>query len=216
MSFIQRMHKYWKLLTVLALVTLLSACAPERRLVKPIEKMAAPYDNGSIFKVGFNERPLYEERRARNVGDGLILNVPESAIPVKKPVVMANGGKSVESDREARKNKRKEDGHDEYLSLIDSDALVGTIPMTVMEIMDNGFMFVYGGKMVTIDEEDKYVRITGVVDPTSITGGNIVLSTLMSDVNIEIDAVRILADGTVSHFSEGQSTFANFFQSMRP
>ncbi len=210
------MHNHWKLLTVFVLVTLLSACMDgqgERRLVKPVEKMIAPYDNGSIFKVGFNERPLYEDRRARNVGDHLIMTVPESAIPVKKPVAVAAGE---DAEREARRNKRRGNDHEEDLSFISNDALVGTIPMTVINIMDNGHLYVAGGKMVMVDEQDKYVRITGVVDPVYITGGNAVLSTLMSDVNIQVDDVRIHSDGAASHFTEGQSTFSPFFQSMRP
>ena len=74
------MRTIFKLSAFLVVLILLSGCvaAHDRRLVKQMEKMVAPYDNGSIFKAGFNERPLFEERRARNVGDGLIMNVPET------------------------------------------------------------------------------------------------------------------------------------------
>ncbi len=210
-----------KLLAVLTIVALFSGCVADhsdRRLVQPLEKALAPYDNGTIFKAGFNERPLYEERRARNVGDGLIMNVAASEASVKKAASKeknADGENSDGSDESSDRTRRRRD-RDENLSHIASDALVGKIPMTVIEVMDNGHLFVSGGKQVIVDEEDKYVRITGEVDPIFITSGNIVQSTLMSDVRIQVDDLRIHSDGTATNLSEGQSTFGNLFQSMRP
>jgi len=34
--------------------------------------------DGAIFHAGINERPIFEDRRARNVGDILTINVVES------------------------------------------------------------------------------------------------------------------------------------------
>lgn len=215
------MSDFFKLLAVLMLFVLTGCVADQRdrRLVRPLEKMAAPYDNGTIFKPGFNERPLYEEKRARNVGDGLIMNVPESALSAKK-TDSKDGKKKGETDTAdaaATDQKRRIDsGEDGYISYIDGEVLVGTIPMTVISVMDNGYLFVAGGKMVTVNDEDKYVRITGVVDPAYITGGNIVQSTLVSDVHINVDDLRIYSDGTAINFTEGQATFGNLFQSMQP
>lgn len=196
-----------KAVLVVVALMLFSGCVADRdrRMVKPPEKMAAPFDNGSIFKPGFNERPLFEERRTRNVGDGLIMTV--AAQPAKK--IEKKEGGSEEDERRARRKER-----DEELSNIAADALVGNISMIVMEIMDNGYLYVAGGKQATVDDEDKYVRVSGVVDPRNITGGNTVSSALVTDVRIQVDDVRIYSDGTASSFSEGQSTFGNNFQSM--
>ena len=59
------MFNFFKTGVIIVALILFSGCVAdrERRMVKPLEKMAAPYDNGSIFKPGFNERPLFEERR---------------------------------------------------------------------------------------------------------------------------------------------------------
>ena len=192
-----------------AVVTLLlSACVSEqheRRLISPPEKTVSIYDNGTIFKAGFNERPLYEDRRPRNVGDGLIMTVAEIPQP-KKPAV-----KEVK-DGEEERNRRKE--RDEELSYIAADALVGNVSMVVMEVMDNGYLYVAGGKQAKVDDDDKFVRISGIVDPRNITGGDTVSSLLVSDVRIMVDEVRIHSDGTAIKFSEGQNIFGKNFQSM--
>jgi flagellar L-ring protein FlgH len=209
------MRNLFRLGTTLAMVGILSACVADRndkRLVNPMEKMSSAYDNGSIFKPGFNERPLYEERRARNVGDGLIMNIAEIPAP-KKPASKEKSEDAENVDGEDRRTKR--DAVDQDLSNIASDALVGNITMTVMEVMDNGNLFVAGGKQVSAAEGDKYVRITGVVDPNNITGGNIVQSTQVSEVRVQLDDVRIHADRTATRVSEGQSIFGGLFQSMR-
>jgi len=202
------MYNSLKLCMIILALVFFSGCMADRndrRLVKPMERMQQPYDNGAIYQAGFNERPLYEEKRARNVGDSLTMTV--AAIPPPKKPEKKEG-----EEEDSRRDRRKE--RDEELSNIASDALVGNITMVVMEVLDNGHLFVSGGKQVTVYEEDKYVRITGVVDPNNITGGNMVASTLVSDVQLQVDEVRIYSDRTATNFSEGQSTFGNNFQSM--
>jgi flagellar L-ring protein precursor FlgH len=189
-------------------ILLLSGCVSEqreRRLAKPQEKLMAPYDNGTIFKAGFNERPLFEERRPRNVGDSLIMTVAEIP-PAKK--AEKKGDDTEETERDRRRER------DEELSNIAADALVGDMRMTVIEVLDNGYLLVAGGKQVKVDEDDLFIRVTGVVDPRNISGGNMVSSILVSDVRIQVDDVRIHSDGTAINFSEGQGTFGNNFQSL--
>ena len=86
--------------------------------------------------------------------------------------------------------------------------------MSVIEVQDNGYLHISGGKQVNVDGEEKFVRVSGIVDPRNLTGGNTISSMLMSDVRIMVDDVRIYSDGTATKFSEGQNTFGNNFQSM--
>jgi len=208
------MSKLFKLLAVFGVLIMLSACVAEnnaKRIVPPMEKMAAIYDNGAIYKPGFTEHPLYEERRARNVGDWLIMNV--ASVPKKKEPEKAKDSDPDIADRKAERDNREREDAD--LSNIDNDALAGNITMTVMEVLDSGHLLVAGGKQVKVDQEDKYVRISGIVDPNNITGGNIVQSTQVSEVKIQVDDVQVRPDRTASRFSEGQSVFNGLFQSMR-
>jgi flagellar L-ring protein precursor FlgH len=210
------MRKFLQQVFILLAMLLLSACVADnnaKKLVAPMEKMASIYDNGTIFKPGFNERPLFEERRARNVGDGLIMNVAE--VPKKKvadKVVDPKADPEVEARNAERERRRREA---EELINIANDALVGNVTMTVMEVLENGNLFVAGGRQVVVDGQDKYINVTGVVDPNNITNGNIVQSTQVSEVRIQVDDVRIRPDRTATRFSEGQSVFNGLFQSMR-
>ncbi|MDO8812142.1 MAG: flagellar basal body L-ring protein FlgH, partial [Gallionella sp.] len=44
---------------------------------KPVEKRVVAPPDGAIFHAGINERPLFEDKRARNVGDILTINIVE-------------------------------------------------------------------------------------------------------------------------------------------
>lgn len=215
------MTKIFSIAVLLVLVSLAGCVADQRdrRLVQPMEKAQAPYGNGSIFKAGFNEHPFFEDRRARNVGDMLVMTVPDSTVPPKKPASAQAAPQDPNADNSAAQDgqtsMRSDDG--EEISFIPPDALVGKIPMTVMKVLDDGKFLVAGGKQVVdYDGYDRYVRITGLVDPAYIKDGNNVLSTQMTDVKMRVDEVRIHSDGTAIDFSEGQNTFGNSFHSMQP
>lgn len=215
------MINFMKLCVVAAIILLLPACVADHsdRRNQPIERSALPYESGAIFKSGFNERPLFEERRARNIGDGLIMNVVDVT-----PAAKNSGGKDDKgkdkasgSDSDSRRESRSRGEDDEAdLTNIASEALLGPVTMTVVDVMENGNLMITGGKQVLVDDENKYLRVTGIVDPVNIVGGNTIQSTQLSEVRIQIDHVRIRADGTTSSINEGNSVFGNYFQSVRP
>jgi flagellar L-ring protein precursor FlgH len=204
------------------IVIILQGCVADRtgNRLQSAEKIAAPYESGSIFKAGINERPLFEERRARNVGDAIVMNVVDSGNGGKKPASdkksdKAKGSGADGSGDEEVGRRRSEEG-DEDLTNISNEALLGTVPMVVTEVMDNGNLIVEGGRQVNVDEDHKYLHVTGVVDPFNITGGNIVQSTQMTNVLVTIDHVRVRGDGTTSRINEGNSIFGNYFHSVNP
>lgn len=197
---------------------LLSACVADRDYgVRSSEKIAVPYDSGAIFKSGFNERPLYEARRARNVGDLVIMNVANSAISSKKDATKTKNisPADAEGTDAERRRARSEDGESELLD-ISPDALVGPVSMTVIDVMENGNLLVTGGRQVIVDQEEKYLRVTGVVDPNHMVNGYTVDSTKMSQVHIQIDDVHVRGDRSSSNINEGNSVFGGFFNSVNP
>jgi flagellar L-ring protein precursor FlgH len=212
------MNVLFKKCVLLAVLFLLSACVADHsdRRLQTNARIAVPYESGAIFKAGVNERPLFEERRARNIGDGIIMNVVEVA-PAKKPDAKDKAAKdNANADGESRKDRRRseEDGGD--LTNITNEALLGPVAMTVIDVLDNGYLLVTGGRQVTVDEDEQYLRVTGVVDPANLVNGNTIQSSQVSEVRIQIDHVRIRADGTSSNVNEGNSVFGNYFQSVRP
>jgi len=188
----------------LVLLLLAGCVAPSTTIqtpmtARPAEREALIPHNGAIFQLGKNERPLFEDRRARNVGDVLTINIVEStkanestsnsashagSANVSTPTI--NGftpGKTllspmtfVDSSTGSLENKSANSG---------ANTFVGTITVTVVEVLPNGNLMVGGEKLMAINQNNEYIRLSGVVDPVNITGSNTVQSTQVADVHIE-------------------------------
>ncbi len=78
------MRKATGMMWMLALVSSLTACVPSTSIKQPLtarpdpKPLAVNAGNGAIFQAGVNERPMFEDRRARNVGDVLTINIVET------------------------------------------------------------------------------------------------------------------------------------------
>jgi len=86
----------------------------------------------------------------------------------------------------------------------------GTITVTVVEVLSNGNLLVSGEKQVAIRNAQKYVRFSGVVNPNTITSGNIVQSTQVADVRVEYKGATNIDLSSVT------SMIGNFFMSIFP
>lgn len=166
---------------------------------KPVaNKVAAPAD-GAIFHAGINERALFEDRRARNVGDILTINIVEKTTGNRKSSSgssYANGINAATpsvtigplaklllkafSVNSASNNKSAATGAGAA-----SEDMTGTITVTVIEALANGNLLVSGEKQVALNQSDEYIRFSGVVNPTTITAANTVQSTQVADAHIE-------------------------------
>src|SRR5574340_1012030 len=51
---------------------------------KPVDRKVVASADGAIFHAGINERPLFEDKRARNVGDILTINIVEKTTGNRK------------------------------------------------------------------------------------------------------------------------------------
>jgi len=156
-------------------------------------------DNGAIFQTGQNERPLYEGKRARNVGDVLTIIISETtsatgkstsgaehkgSISVKTPSITQIPGANLltqgigvaASSSGSLANKSNNAGDNTF---------IGTVTVTVVEVLTNGNLLVSGEKQVAINQANEYIRFSGVVNPYTITGSNTVQSTQVADAHIE-------------------------------
>jgi len=66
-----------------------------------------------------------------------------------------------------------------------SETLTGTISVTVIEVLANGYLLVSGEKRVALNRSDEFIRFSGVVNPISISNLNVVLSNQVADVHLE-------------------------------
>lgn len=166
---------------------------------RPVPQRVAHHDNGSIYQAGYNERPLFEDRRARNVGDILTINIVEKTAASKKSSSSATHTGTVDTKLPTAmiplmNNKPLLKGINVTGS--DSDTFAGkgdsasnndftsTITVTVIEVLPNGNLLVSGEKQIAINQGDEFVRFSGVVNPNTINN-NTVTSTQVADAHIE-------------------------------
>lgn len=184
------------------------ATTPPTQIHQPMSARPAPVtqavgSNGAIFQTAHHVqpftgyRPLFEDRRARNVGDTLVVNISEKTSATKKSnssaertssnsfgvtTILGLPGKSFQGTDLAAESEHKFDGKGASGS---NNDFTGTIAVTVIEVLPNGNMLVSGEKQIGINQGSEFVRFSGVVNPNNIVNGNQVSSTQIADARIE-------------------------------
>lgn len=190
-----------------------------RPVYRAADNLAA---NGSIFQ-GAGGRSIFEDRRARYVGDTLTINVVEkntastkSNTKTARDTVMSAGvngyaglpGKSLipgigldlESNNEF-------DGSGESKG---ENTFTSTITATVIDVLPNGNLVVSGEKQVAINQGSEFIRFSGVVNPSTITTSNSVNSSQIADARIEYKQNGYLAE------NQQPGWLARFFLNVLP
>ncbi|MBI3525168.1 MAG: flagellar basal body L-ring protein FlgH [Betaproteobacteria bacterium] len=193
-------------LTLLS-AALLAACAtttPPTSVHQPMSARPEPKNavapmNGAIYSVS-SLRPLFEDRRARFVGDTITINIAETTQASKKgsttaersdsfnvsvPTVTGLPFKSAQGTALTANDTSKFGGKGENSS---SNAFTGIITVTVIEVYPNGNLLVSGEKQIGLKEGEEFIRFSGVVNPSTITASNTVQSTQVADARIEFKA----------------------------
>jgi len=168
--------------------------------VRPVDKKVVTPADGAIFHAGINERPLFEDRRARNVGDILTISIVEkttandkaagsadhsSTLATTTPSIMRN---SVTPKLLFTGFTFSGSSSGKFASNSASTGAVdftGTITVTVIEVLSNGNLLVSGEKQVAVNLSREYIRFSGVVNPTTIASDNTVQSTQVADAHLE-------------------------------
>jgi len=152
--------------------------------------------NGAIYQPA-SYTPMFEDRRARHVGDVLTIVINEKTQAGKK--ASSNGSKTGAVDssigavvglpfKTFQGSGVKADSSASYddKSAIDSSNLFsGYISVTVTEVLPNGNLVVAGEKQIALDKSTEYVRLSGVAQPDTIQAGNTVSSAKVADARIE-------------------------------
>jgi len=192
----------------LALLAALSitACAPLPKVdithpttAKPAPAKVTAQANGAIFNAA-GYRPMFEDNRPRYVGDILTININEKfAASSKKDSSVAKSGTVAAAAPNIQLpvgvlqglNSMSVNGSSSntFSGKGDSNAnnsFIGTITVTVIEVLGNGNLVVAGEKQLGTNREVEFIRFSGVVNPAQIMTGNIVASTQVADARIEL------------------------------
>lgn len=189
---------------------------------RPAEPSTLRSTNGSIYQATAS-RPLFEDRRARYVGDVLTINIVEnnSATSSSNASAAHTGsvdasvtnpmtgvfGRSLEGMSLGASNSNSTTGKG---AAGNTNVFKGTITVTVTEVLANGNLLVSGEKLVAIGPGDEFVRLSGVVNPANISGSNTVDSSKVADARIEYRSAGYISEAM------GMGWLARFFLNVSP
>ena len=164
--------------------------------VVPSDAVSAVASQGGIFQAA-RYRPLFEDHRARVVGDTLTVQIVEkvtatakstssvdkagslalgvSALPGISPKAFLRGTASGNSTSAFEGKGATENSND----------FSGTITAVVRGVLPNGHLLIAGEKQIGVNENVDVLRFSGQVDPRAILAGNSVQSAQIANVRLE-------------------------------
>ena len=155
-----------------------------------------PVANGSIFQTG-QYRPLFEDHRARLIGDSLTVQIVEKVSATQKSTssidksgslsagVTALPGISPAAFARASAAGESANSFEGKGSTENSNDFSGTITAIVTEVLPNGHLVIAGEKQIGVNHNVDVLRFSGQVDPRAIQPGNLVASAQIANVRIE-------------------------------
>ncbi len=75
-----------------------------------------------------------------------------------------------------------------------SNALNGTITVTVARVYPNGNLFVKGQKRILLNHGEEYIQISGIIRPVDIDRNNTISSTLLADARITYSGEGVVSE----------------------
>lgn len=206
----------------------LVACqsVPPTNVHQPMTARPAPRpdianNNGAIFNPALS-RSLFDDRRARYVGDTLTINIVEntsastksnssanrkSSLEVAVPTISGLPGKNFQGMTAAASSENDFSGKGEAAA---KNAFTGSITVTVIEVLENGNLLVSGEKQVAIGHGQEYIRLSGVVNPTFVSASNTIESSRVADARVEYKESGYISEAQVMGW------LARFFLSVLP
>ena len=169
---------------------------PTQVLPAAVPSVSAAANGGAIFQDA-QYRPLFEDHRARLVGDTLTVQIVEkvsasqkstssidksgkvsaglSAVPFVPPGVLNRATVGGNSNNNYQGRGSTENTND----------FSGVITATVTGVLPNGHLLVSGEKQIGVNNNVDVLRFSGQVDPRAIQAGNLVASAQIANVRLE-------------------------------
>ena len=207
-----------KTLKLFVLVFMLSGCAmmdnmskprhdPEYVPAKPTSYLVPQSNNGSLYQAGY-EVSLFEDIRARRIGDILTINLVEktnakkqadtdikkdNSTSISTPTILGMSdpskfGLNLDSSLASASDFAGE------TESTQNNSLSGSITVSVIDVLPNGYLKIRGEKRVRLNQGNEYIRLSGIIRPTDINPDNSVESTRIADATIMYTGEGALAD----------------------
>lgn len=174
----------------------------------PIPNTAPPPINGSIFQAS-QYRPLFEDHRARLVGDTITVQIIEKVSATQKSTSTIDKSGKVSAGISAVPllpasllSRTSASGNSANTfegkgSTENTNDFSGVITATVTEVLPNGHLLVSGEKQIGVNDNVDVLRFSGQIDPRSIQTGNVVASAQIANVRLEHKGRGAQADAQI-------------------
>lgn len=218
------------LLTFAIVAVSIGGChtVPETAIKQPLAMRPQPVQpaadaNGAIFQ-NATATFLFEDRRARRVGDTLTVNLVErtsasrrsetsesrkasAKVDIPTPKVLGVSPNVIGATAWSPAGETAQTFKDNDTN---SNTISGTIAVSVVEVLPNGNLVVAGEKQIAVNNDTDYIRLAGVVNPAHISASNSVNSTQLANVQIESKNSQGLEPSQLT------SMMARFFLTLLP
>lgn len=206
------------LMIVLAGIALTTGCATKQDIVRPdipntpvqqLEKTAP----GSIWRGETDKSLMFTDRKARYLNDIVTIIVSETASGLNKASTATSRDSSTSASIDAffglensvmgsnanmggqialgGKSANELSGQGNTAR---NNTLVARISARVIRVLDNGNLLIEGRRQVTINAEDQYLIIGGVIRTQDITADNTIASQYISDARIIYTGEGVIND----------------------
>ena len=178
-------------------------------------------NNGAIFQ-GASYRPLFEDHRARLVGDTITVQIVEKVAASQQSTSSIDKSGKVDagitalpffapnSFKRASATGSNEQAFAGKGTTASANTFSGTITATVTNVLPNGHLIIAGEKQIGVNQNVDVLRFSGQVDPRVIVPGNVVASAQIANVRIEQRGRGAQAD------AQGIGWLSRFFLNVLP
>lgn len=212
---------------LIAFTALLAACAttsnrsPTFVPTEPISEESASTTPGAIYRAHSSGLSLFDDDKARAVGDLLTVMLVEKTVSSSKATtsITKDSGLDIAAPTlfgklpqlngnpilsNSASGKRDFSGNGDSAQ---SNRLEGSVTVTVARRLSNGNLVIRGQKQLRLNQGDEYVQIQGIVRPADIGPDNTILSSRIADARIIYSGRGALAKSNVMGW------MSRFFQS---
>lgn len=197
------------------LALLLAACANHSDVAQLAPAVVRPPEmppveaNGAIYRPELNQRTLFEDRRARHVGDSIIVVLAERVASTKQAATKLGRKSSINDSigtisglpfktlQGLQFSGSENKSADNNGSSTQSGELTGTIATTVAEVLPNGNLLVAGDKQIQINQGVQHLRFSGIVNPVNVRPDNTVISSAVANARLEYREDGALGDNAI-------------------
>ena len=215
----------------------LSGCTSTMKEAKISESFQLNYDNVVPVKETSPDGAIYSraqsgfflgDRRAQRVGDVLTIRLNETTAASKSndaavnrsgtataglpPALFGAGALNIPAVRNGGANLSASDTLKFAGSgaANQSNSITGQLTVVVTRVYENGNLWVQGQKMLTLNQGEEFLRVSGLIRPEDIKPGNVVDSDRVAQAQISYTGA-----GDV-HDADKQNWFGRFFNMIAP